>query len=99
MARKKVAFQRVGVPQGKKKADVCPACKTPMVWALDDRYPDQKLGSLFNVEPDPDGFAVLYFEVDRHEIPVDGRQWFRIPPTDYQGPKWSRHLYCKAVQP
>lgn len=95
MGRKKTAGLRIGVPQTTMKPDVCPACKTPLVWALDDRFPEQKVGSLFNVEPDPAGFAVLYFEVDRHDIPIDGRQWFRIPATDYDGPKWSRHLYCQ----
>ena len=70
----------------------CPACHDFMVWSLDDRY-DKKseIGSLFNAEPDPQGFAVLWYEVDRHDVPLNGRQWFRIPEPNYTGPLWSRH--------
>ena len=75
----------------------CLGCGVAVVWAIDDRYTKkEEIGSLFTAEPDIEGEAVLWFAVDRHDIPVDNVQWFRCidPGIDYAGLRWSRHTTC-----
>ena len=79
----------------------CVACQAPLIWALDDRHTaKEEIGSLFDCNPDPQGFAVLWYAVDRHGIPLDDKQWFRVPDASagYTGPLWSRHV-CSGVKP
>jgi hypothetical protein len=78
----------------------CPGCKTRLVWAFDDRFPSNTdVGSLFEVEPVEGGEAVLWYAVDRHDVPIEERQWFRIIGNEWKGPRWTRHTKCRPLPP
>ena len=80
----------------------CEACGTKIIWARDDRYPENKIiGELINVEPNANqkGSIVLWYEVTTKGAPV-GPQWFRLIDDllEYKGDRWSRHLETCSKQ-
>lgn len=76
------------------------ACGAKVVWALDDRWPNDEIGALVNLEPDPagKGKVVLWYEVTSKGKPR-GKQWFRYPDPreEYKGPLWRLHICGEQV--
>ena len=97
----KLGLEKVG-PNPIETFTTCPACKVRLVWAFDDRFPEKtEIGSLFEADPVEGGEAVLWYAVDRHDVPTEERQWFRIldPKCGYTGPTWTRHTKCRELAP
>ena len=83
------------VHERSEKVSTCEACGAKIIWALDDRFPEHKVGDLINVEPTKNlrSSVVLWYEVTEKGKPV-GEQWFRCidEGSDYAGDRWNRHL-------
>ena len=80
------------------KIGTCEVCSAKVVWARDDRYPENpNRGELVSVDPNPpstrEGTIVLWYQVTDKGKPV-GEQWFRTIEKDsyYAGDRWSPHL-------